>query len=273
LLLVLLQVACSSAFALHTRAPYRKQRVRQRVRYMRWSPVLRGSHESMLRQNELIDRLQLPRIANDDELMELESRELLVPVNESAALRLVPHLDMTRRYCRSWTRQFLADISEAYYQQFGKPLWVTSLVRTVEQQHRLRRHNRNAAPAEGDITSSHLAGVAVDIGKGPMTLRERRWIDQYILPLQQEGLVEAAEERRQACYHIMVSDRYEDWSAQKRQAVTSLLAPTPGQVQLAPLSTQTQTLSGTAAPVPVLLQPLPELAQPQPTQTPASEIR
>ena len=253
--LVFLQVACTGLFALHTRAPYRRPRAKRhvRVRYLAWSPVLRGSHESMLRQNELIDRLQLPRIANDDELVSLELQEMLVPVTETPALRLAQHLDATRRYCRSWTRQFLIDISEAYYQEFGKPLWVTSLVRTVEQQHRLRRHNRNAAPAEGDITSSHLAGVAVDIGKGPMTLRERQWINRYVLPLQQEGLVEAAEERRQACYHIMVSDRYEQWSAEKRNAaVTSLLAPEPA---------HPKTLSD--VPPPQIL--------PQPAQLPATQ--
>jgi hypothetical protein len=199
------------------------------VRYLRWSPVLRGSHESMLRQNELINRLQLPRIADDDELLSLEVRQDLVPVSESPALRLSPNLGSTRRYCRPWTRQFITDISEAYYRKFGKPLWVTSLVRTVKQQYRLRRYNRNAAPAEGDIASSHLAGVAVDIGKGPMSLRERKWVDSYVLPLQQAGLVEAAEERRQACYHIMVSDRYEKWAAERPDAVSS-----SGSVDLAP---------------------------------------
>jgi hypothetical protein len=49
-----------------------------------------------------------------------------------------------------------------------------------------------------------------------MLPRERRWFDQYVLELQQQGLVEAAEERRQACYHIMVSDKYEEWAASRK---------------------------------------------------------
>jgi hypothetical protein len=175
----------------------------------------------MIRQNAVINELQLPRIANEEELLSLEVRDELVPVSESRALRLVPRLDITRRYCRRWTREFLEDISEAYYHQFGKPLWVTSLVRTVEQQHRLRRSNRNAAPADGDITSSHLAGIAVDVGKAPMLPRERHWFDQYVLELQQQGLVEAAEERRQACYHIMVSDKYEEWANNRKLATAA----------------------------------------------------
>jgi hypothetical protein len=224
LLLVLLSltVASTDAFALHSRTPYKRQRTRHPLRrVIHWNPVLRGSHESMLRQNEVIDRLQLPRIANESELLNLEVGEQLVPVADSPALRVVPNLDATRRYCRPWTRQFVEDISDAYYQQFGKQLWVTSLVRTVEQQHRLRRHNRNAAPAEGEITSSHLAGISVDFGKAPMTPRERQWFDGYVLQLQQQGLVEAAEERRQACYHIMVSEKYSDWVLQNSKLLSS----------------------------------------------------
>jgi hypothetical protein len=175
----------------------------------------------MIRQNEVIDELQLPRIANDEELLSLEVRDELVPVSDSEGLRLSLHLDATRRYCRRWTREFLEDISEAFYHRFHKPLWVTSLVRTVEQQHQLRRHNRNAAPAEGDITSSHLAGISVDFGKRPMLPRERRWFDQYVLALQRQGLVEAAEERRQACYHIMVSAKYEEWAANRKLAASA----------------------------------------------------
>ncbi len=215
-------VASTNLFALHsTTQAKRHKATRRHVRRVYWNPVLKGSHESMIRQNEVIDELQLPRIANEEELLSLEVREELVPVSDSPALRVSPRLDVTRRYCRRWTRQFVEDISEAYYHQFNKPLWVTSLVRTVEQQHRLRRHNSNAAPAEGDITSSHLAGIAVDFGKSPMLPRERRWFDQYVLELQQQGLVEAAEERRQACYHIMVSDKYEEWAASRKLASAS----------------------------------------------------
>jgi Family of unknown function (DUF5715) len=222
LMFVLCVVASTNLFALHSSTPVKRQKAtRRQVRRVYWNPVLKGSHESMIRQNAVINDLQLPRIANEEELLSLEVREELVPVSDSRALRLAPHLDVTRRYCRRWTRQFLEDISEAYYHQFNKPLWVTSLVRTVEQQHRLRRHNGNAAPADGEITSSHLAGISVDFGKSPMLPRERRWFDQYVLELQQQGLVEAAEERRQACYHIMVSDKYEEWAASRKLAAAS----------------------------------------------------
>jgi len=181
-----------------------------------WNPVLKGSHESQLRQNQEIDRLSLPRIANDFELQELELREELVPLNDSRTLQLGANLTPTRRYCRPWTRDFVEDLSEAFYEEFHHPLQLTSAVRTVEQQARLRRWNRNAAPIEGDTASSHLAGMSIDIGKRGLSRKEKKFLDAYILPLVQAGLVEAAEERRQACYHIMVSERYTGWHEEQQ---------------------------------------------------------
>jgi len=35
-------------------------------------PVFRPTHESLLRQNEEVDRLELPRIQDDDELDQVE---------------------------------------------------------------------------------------------------------------------------------------------------------------------------------------------------------
>ena len=122
-----------------------------------------------------------------------------------------PNLELNRRFCRPWTRAFLEDLSQAFYAQFHQPIQVTSAVRTVDQQARLQRTNHNAAPIDGDTASSHLAGLTIDIGKSPMSRKERAFIDQYVFKLQQLGLVEAAEERRQACYHIMVSNRYDEY--------------------------------------------------------------
>jgi hypothetical protein len=177
----------------------------------RWNPVLRGSHDSLLRQNEEIDRLKLNRIADDQQLEQLELRGELVPLHESRSLVIAANLESNRRFCRPWTRAFLEDLSQAFYANFHQPIQVTSAVRTVEQQAKLQRSNHNAAPIDGETASSHLAGLTVDIGKRIMSVRERVWINQYVLKLQQLGLVEAAEERRQACYHIMVSSRYDEY--------------------------------------------------------------
>jgi hypothetical protein len=182
-----------------------------RRRAVRWAPLLRGSHESLLRQNAEIDRLQLPRIADDAELEELIQREELVEIPETDSVRVAPNLQGSRRYCRPWTRDFVEDFSLAFYRAFRKPIQVNSAVRTVQQQKKLRRRNRNAAPAQGEIASSHLAGVTVDIAKTGMNRKQRKWTEQYFYRLQELGLIEAAEERRQPVFHVMVSDRYTEW--------------------------------------------------------------
>ena len=190
---------------------YKSRRTRYRRVY--WNPVLRGSRESLLRQNEEIDRLELPRIQNDDELQTMILRQELVDIQESESLRIAGNLETTRRYCRPWTREFLEDLSAAFYDEFGRSIQVNSAVRTIEQQKKLRRRNRNAAPIEGDTASSHLAGTTIDLAKRGLKRKEKKWLDAYLKNLQDQGLIEAAEERRQACYHIMVKSGYSDWRA------------------------------------------------------------
>ena len=184
---------------------------RGHVRRVAWNPVLKGSMDSMIRQNEEIDRLQLPRIADNEQLLELERTLELVPIQETPALRVSPAIQADKRYCRPWCNQFLQDMSEAYYKEFRAPLQVNSAVRTMEQQQKLRRHNHNAAPEVGEHASSHLAGITVDLAKRGLTRTQHAWIETYLKNLRDQGLVEAAEERRQACFHVMVSDRYTEW--------------------------------------------------------------
>ena len=207
LLLALAVATPASAARRYTR--YRHHR--GHYRHIVWNPVLKGSYDSMLRQNEEIDRLQLPRILDDAQLEELVRTEELVSIEETRSLHVSPAVKADKRYCRPWTNQFLQDMGEAYYNEFHVPLQVNSAVRTMEQQHKLRRRNRNAAPEEGDIASSHLAGITVDLAKRGLTRTQHKWVEDYLKNLRDLGLVEIAEERRQACFHVMVSDRYTEW--------------------------------------------------------------
>jgi hypothetical protein len=204
----------SSSFALHTRARYQR-RVRSGKfsrRVVKWTPfLLKGSHDSMVRQNEEIDRLQLARIADDDALEQLIQKRELVALPSDKYVRIDSRLDEDRRFCRPWTRDFLTDLGQAYYKEFKQAIQVNSAVRTVEQQEKLMRRNGNAAPAEGPVASSHLAGLTVDIAKHGMNRKQRKWMEQYLVRLRDLGLLEAAEERKQAVFHVMVSDRYTAW--------------------------------------------------------------
>src|SRR5258708_3695803 len=182
----------------------------RRWRRIFWNPVFRPSHDSLLQQNAEIDRRELPRIQDDAELEQLKLDGKLVPIIPGEPLRIDPRLDPDRRYCRPWTRDFVEDLAAAYHQQFGDQIQVNSAVRTVVVQKKLRRHNRNAAPAEGEIASSHLAGLTVDLQRRGMRKAEVKWVENYLIPMKAAGLVEPEEERRQWVFHIMVSSRYDE---------------------------------------------------------------
>ncbi|WP_213805340.1 DUF5715 family protein [Granulicella sp. dw_53] len=171
-------------------------------------PPMKGSHEILLRQNQVADRDGLDRIRDDEDIIELRGQRLLVALPVSDTLVVDERLPANRRYCRPWTAQFLTVMARAYYTQFHTPLQVNSAVRTVEFQQRLLRTNGNAAPAEGDTASPHLTGQAVDLAKHGLTLTQIAWMRGYLLPLVQEGKVDVEEEFQQACFHISVYKKY-----------------------------------------------------------------
>ena len=215
-LIGVLVCAPSTALALHSVDPHHHAILRshhpiRRIRRLLWNPMFRPSHDSLLRQNHEVDRLELPRIVDDAQLEELKASHALVPIEASETLRIEPSLDPSRRYCRPWTRDFVQDLSEVYYDRFHEQIQVNSAVRTVKVQQKLRRRNRNAAPAEGETASSHLAGITVDLQRRGMTKEEIRFVERYLFYLRALDLVEPEEERRHWCFHIMVSDRYADW--------------------------------------------------------------
>ena len=214
-LLLLLTLAVSSqAFAVRPLVSPRYHRM-HRFHRIAWNPVFRPSHESLLLQNAEIDRLNLPRIRDDKELERLIANGDLVAIAPSESLRIQPSLDPARRYCRPWTLDFVEDISAAYYKEFHQQIQVNSAVRTVLVQKKLRRHNRNAAPEKGETASSHLAGLTVDLQRRGMSHDQIKWMEEYMRPLKELGLIEPEEERRQWCFHIMVGGSYSEWRETK----------------------------------------------------------
>lgn len=197
-----------SAFAVQHATSHSHHR---HFRWLRWNPLFKPSHESLLIQNAEIDRLDLPRIQDETELEALKADGSLLPIVPGETLRIEPSLDPSRRYCRPWTLAFVNDLSQAYYNRFHQQIQLNSAVRTVKVQRKLRRHNRNAAPAEGDTASSHLAGVTVDLQRRGLSKEQIRWMEHYLFYMKAVGLVEPEEERRHWCFHIMVSGHYSEW--------------------------------------------------------------
>src|SRR5690349_24979256 len=90
--LILLAMSCQ-AFAVRPLVNARYHRI-HRFRRVRWNPVFRPSHESLLLQNAEIDRLNLPRIRDDKQLEALKASGDLVPIIPTEALRIQPSLDL-----------------------------------------------------------------------------------------------------------------------------------------------------------------------------------
>ena len=170
--------------------------------------LLRGSYESMVRQNEKTEADGLARIEDDNDLLNRIVQKELVPLPASASLVVNSDLPENRRYCRPWSATFLTDMAKAHALQFHRPIEVSSAVRTVAYQKQLRHINGNAAAAEGDIASPHLTGASIDIAKSNLSQQELSWIRAWLLPLQQAGKIDVAEEFKQACFHITVYKSY-----------------------------------------------------------------
>ena len=169
---------------------------------------LRGSLESLERQNARLDAEGLERIQDESDLADRIEHKLLVPIPASDALTINSDLPETHRYCRPWTAHFLADLAQAHFAAFRSPLEVSSAVRTIQYQKHLMRINGNAAPAEGDIASPHLTGATIDIAKKGLNRKEIAWMRSRLLALETANKIDVEEEFRQACFHITVYKSY-----------------------------------------------------------------
>jgi hypothetical protein len=171
-------------------------------------PPLRGSYQSLVRQNEKTETDNLERIEDEDDLADRIARGMLVPVPVSSALTMNGKLPENHRYCRPWTAEFLADLARAHAKKFHGPVEVSSAVRTVEYQKQLMKINGNAAEAEGDIASPHLTGATIDIAKQGLSRQEVGWMRAFLRPLEEAGKIDVEEEFKQACFHITVYKSY-----------------------------------------------------------------
>lgn len=186
-ILVLLSVLTSSAYA------------KRRVPLV--PSMFPPSRNSLLLQNQEVDRLGLVRVRDDRHLASLVKSGELVAIEETDYVIVASTLPRNRRFVRPWVNQFLREIGTAYYSEFGVPIQVNSAVRTIHVQNRLRRVlGRTAAPSHGEVASSHLAGLTVDLRRTRLPRAQLRWMQNYLHSLGDTVIVE--EERR--CFHVLV---------------------------------------------------------------------
>jgi hypothetical protein len=190
---------------------------------------MRGSHESLVRQNQRTEQDGLERLQDEVDIQRQVAAHKLVAIPRSAGLTVDARLAANRRYTRPWTAKFLSDVAAAHLARFASDVQVNSAVRTVEFQKRLVRVNGNAAPSDGDNASPHLMGATVDLAKKGMSAAEIQWMRAFLTPLEDAGKLDVEEEFHQACFHITVYKSYAPPALQKLLAANARLhvAPPP----------------------------------------------
>jgi Family of unknown function (DUF5715) len=103
-------------------------------------------------------------------------------------------------FIRPRARDVLLEIAKDYHERFGRPLPVTSMIRTQRYQRRLGRVNRNATPVE---LPPHSTGMAFDLSYKFMPPDEQNFIMEEVARLKEGGRVEALRERRNH-FHVYV---------------------------------------------------------------------
>jgi hypothetical protein len=176
---------------------------------------LRATRSSQLVQNQRADEDRLSRMEDSSMTERFVRLKLLEPVPTKTSAYYLHAVREDNRYLRPWTKLFLSRLSSQFRARFGKPLRVTSLLRTAEYQRSLQRRNGNAASDDGPKRSAHLTGASLDISKKGMTGAERLWLKNVLSSLHNAGHIYAIEEFQQPVFHILVHRQYEDFVGRK----------------------------------------------------------
>ncbi len=146
-------------------------------------------------------------IHDEEQLLKLVENSVLVEASEGAGYR-VDSLTYSHPYFSLHSKKVLEEIALTFETLNGKGNYftVTSGTRTMEQQKKLSRRNRNATKGE----SSHSYGVSFDIsyvrfnGKKNYDRKAQKDLEAVLKHFQKENKIFVIKERRQACYHVTV---------------------------------------------------------------------
>ena len=112
------------------------------------APVFRAfppSHQSLIAQNAEIDRLGLQRFQNDKELAAAVERGDLTQIVSGPTLRVSSSLPANRRYCRSWTYDFVSRMAVKFWLRYVQNMAFTASSRNQRAAHRLHHQVRTDA--------------------------------------------------------------------------------------------------------------------------------
>jgi hypothetical protein len=106
-------------------------------------------------------------------------------------------------FLRPEAREVMLEIARDYHAQTGRPLPVTSLIRTERYQQRLGEVNANATQI---AAPPHTTGLAFDVFDRYMTAAEQNGLMRFVARLEDEGRVEALRENRDHIHIFAFAD-------------------------------------------------------------------
>lgn len=100
----------------------------------------------------------------------------------------------------------LQELSEAYYQQFNRPLRVTSLTRSMDYQISLNKTNANSFKVKGEGSlPPHTSGCAFDLARKHMGVDEQNFVMNKLAEMERARRLDALiEYGANACFHIFI---------------------------------------------------------------------
>jgi len=146
--------------------------------------------------NKIANRKNLP-ILTEKNLDSLKQAKYLQPLK---GYLKKDHLEPKVAFLDQPTKDFLEKLPLDFFQKFGKPLTVTSAARTVEQQIKLVKKNKNAAKGN----SMHVRGCAVDISYKSLSGKEIRWLEDKFSSLLDSNVWVTKERLGSQNFHVVV---------------------------------------------------------------------
>ncbi len=100
----------------------------------------------------------------------------------------------------------LQELAGAYYNEFKKPLRVTSLTRSMDYQISLNKNNANSFKVKGpDSLPPHTSGCAFDLSRKQMTAKEQSFVMAKLAEMEKRGVLDGLREGGvNACFHTFI---------------------------------------------------------------------
>ncbi len=103
-------------------------------------------------------------------------------------------------------RPILQEMADAYFQEFRRPLRVTSLTRSMDYQILLTQGNANAYKVRGaGALPPHTSGCAFDLARKHMPVDEQNFLMKKLAEMERENKLDALIEYGvNACFHVFI---------------------------------------------------------------------